>query len=252
MERTVNNMSEIKQHTNNFLKGITTLTGLSYKKIQQYAKENNPFNILEHPQTIEPNDQQLMKIGLLNEFISTYNLLKIYEGKNQLNMNSSSISGKYFISLLSGMKDKERFLVAFLDNSNNIIETRTMSEGTIGEAIVFPRDILKAAIACDCRSMILAHNHPGISTTPSNADKALTQKMVDIFTPLDIKILDHIIVGGSSYCSMAEKGLVPHSSKNLANYEAMVMDKELKIEKNQNDCISDQESSIEDDLELEL
>jgi DNA repair protein RadC len=76
------------------------------------------------------------------------------------------------LALLGGMKDKERFMVAFLDNGNNVIETKTMSEGSVGQAVVYPREVLKYAIACDCRAIILAHNHPGGSTNFSPEDRA--------------------------------------------------------------------------------
>ena len=210
-------------HTENFLKGLTTLTGLPYKKVQQYVKRNNPFNILEHPHIIEPNEKQLEKIGLLNEFIASYNILKIYESNEKAMLNSSTIAGQYFLALLGGMKDKERFMVAFLDSGNNIIETKTMSEGSIGQTAVYPREILKYALACDCNAMILAHNHPGGSKNFSPEDRALTQRIVDIFQPLEIKILDHIIVGNGSYTSMAEKGIVPCQSKGTANYEEITL-----------------------------
>lgn len=153
---------------------------------------------------MEPYEKQLEKIGLLNEFISSYNLLKMHESENKIKLTSSSQSGQYFSSLLSGMKDKERFMIAFLDSSNSIIETKIISEGTVGQAPVFPREILKTAIACDCKSMVLAHNHPGEALNPSVEDRTLTQRLVDIFHPLDISILDHIIVAGASYTSMAE------------------------------------------------
>lgn len=210
-------------HTERFLKGLTTLTGLSYKKAQQYVKENNPFNILEHPHIMEPNEKQLEKIGLLNEFIAAYSILKIYEDNEKITLNSTTISGQYFLALLGGMKDKERFMVAFLDNGNNIIETKIMSEGSIGEAAVYPREILKYALACDCNAMVLAHNHPGGSKNFSSDDKVLTQRMVDIFHPLNIKILDHIIVAGTGYSSMAEKGIIPYQSKGAANYKEITL-----------------------------
>ena len=210
-------------HTENFLKGLTTLTGLPYKKVQQYVKRNNPFNILEHPHIMDPNEKQLEKIGLLNEFIASYNILKIYENNEKVTLSSSTISGQFFLALLGGMKDKERFMVAFLDSGNNIIETKTMSEGSIGQTAVYPREILKYALACDCNAMILAHNHPGGSKNFSPEDRALTQRIVDIFQPLEIKILDHIIVGNGSYTSMAEKGIVPCQSKGTANYEEITL-----------------------------
>ncbi len=216
-------MKQDIRHTDNFLKGLTTLTGLPYKKVQRYVKENNPFNILEHPRIMEPNEKQLEKIGLLNEFIASYNILKFYESNEKVVLNSSTLSGQYFLALLGGMKDKERFMVAFLDSGNNIIETKTMSEGSIGQTAVYPREILKYALACDCNAMILAHNHPGGSKNFSPEDKALTQRIVDIFHPLEIKILDHIIVSGVSYSSMAEKGILPNQCKGTANYEEIAL-----------------------------
>ena len=219
-------------HTEKFLKGLTSLTGLSYQKVQQYAKENNPFNILEHPLIMEPNEKQLEKIGLLNEFISSYNLLKIHEIEEKLKLNSSTAAGQYFLALLSGMKDRERFLVSFLDNGNNVIETKTMSEGSISQTAVYPREILKYAIACDCNAIVLAHNHPGGSELFSLEDKALTQRFVDIFNPLDIKVIDHIVVAGTHYSSMAEKGELPYHSINKANYDVIELD-DIGVEEEQ-------------------
>jgi len=217
------NMKQDIRHTEKFLKGLTTLTGLPYKKVQQYVKGNNLFNILEHPHIMEPNEKQLEKIDLLNEFVASYNLLKIYEGDHKITLNSSTVSGQYFLALLGGMKDKERFMIAFLDSGNNIIETKTMSEGSIGQTVVYPREILKYALACDCNAMVLAHNHPGGSKNFSPEDNALTQRIVDIFHPLEIKVLDHIIVGGTGYSSMAERGNIPHQCKSTANYEVIAL-----------------------------
>jgi DNA repair protein RadC len=67
------------------------------------------------------------------------------------------------------------------------------------------------------------HNHPGGSQNFSPEDKALTQRIVDIFHPLEIKILDHIIVSGASYSSMAETGILPHQCKGTANYEEIAL-----------------------------
>jgi DNA repair protein RadC len=169
---------------------------------------------------------------MLNEFIASYNILKIYEGNEKITLNSSTVSGQYFLALLGGMKDKERFMVAFLDSGNNIIETKTMSEGSIGEAAVYPREILKYALACDCNAIILAHNHPGGSKNFSAEDRALTQRIVDIFHPLQIKVLDHIVVAGTSYVSMAEKGEISQQSKSKANYEVIELGKST-VEENQ-------------------
>lgn len=212
------------KYNENFYKSLNTLTGIPIKKIQEYAKENNPFNILEHPMVIEPNEKQMEKINKLNEFIAHYNILRMEEEQKRLHFSSPKDAGRYFVSLLGGMKDKERFVVAFLDNSNGIIETRTMTEGSVGTAHVYPREVLKLAIATDCAGILLSHNHPGGSTNPSKEDIALTQRFADIFGPLDIKVLDHIIVGGQNYSSMAEKGYLPTMQLGKAKYEPIVID----------------------------
>ncbi len=204
-----------ESHLASFIKGITSLTGLSERKVKKYVSENNPFNILEHPSVIELNKQQLDKISMLNEFISCYRLLKMYEKDNKMTLNSSTRAGEYFVSILGGVKDKEKFIVAFLDSGSNVIETKVLSEGSIGEAVVYPRAVLKAALDCDCKSMIIAHNHPGGSMVPSLQDKELTQILVSIFTPLQIKVLDHIIVANNSYLSMEERGMIPRAAENI-------------------------------------
>ncbi|MCF8019040.1 MAG: JAB domain-containing protein [Vallitaleaceae bacterium] len=212
-------MATKAKYSDSFFQSLNKLTGIPMSKLKSYAKENNPFNILEHPGVVDPNDRQLEKINKLNEFIASYNVLKLDQENEKITFKSPSDSGKYFASLLGGVKDKERFLVAFLDNSNSIIELRTVSQGTTNMAVVYPRNILKMALANDCSSIILSHNHPGGSLRASKEDVALTQRIVDIFKPLDINVIDHIIVGGYSFSSMAENDVLPSNKMDVANYE---------------------------------
>lgn len=234
-------------HASNFIKGITRLTGIAESKLKKYAAENNLFNVLEHPNTIDPNKQQLEKIHVLNEFISTYRLLKLQENENKLVLDSSKVAGEYFVSLLSGIKDREKFMAAFLDTGNNIIETKTFSEGSIGEAAVYPRMILKAALDCDCKAIILAHNHPGGSRIPSIQDRDITERLISIFAPLQISVLDHIIVANIQYHSMAEQGGMPQPSKNVS-YEAIPLDDSKGVKEDETDFQVD----ISDCDELDL
>lgn len=224
-----------EDYKESFLKGLKVLTGIPYKKLEEYADKNNLFNILEHPNTIGPSKQQYEKISLLNEFITTYRLLKMQETSIKITLSSSAAAGEYFSSLLSGVKDREKFMVAYLDNANNIIETRIATEGGVGEAVVYPRDILKAALDCDCRSIVLAHNHPGGTQKASKQDIDVTEKLVSIFTPLEISVLDHIIVTNSTYYSMAEKGIMPSSCTTKADYTPVKLEKEaFAVENNMN------------------
>lgn len=235
-------------YTDSFFASLNKLTGIPMSKIKNYAKDNNPFNILEHPMVVEPNDRQLEKIGKLKEFIASYNVLKMTQENEKIKFTSPKEAGKYFTSLLNGMKDKERVLVAFLDNSNSIIETKTISEGSTNMSVVYPRDILKMAIANDCSNIMMAHNHPGGSTNPSKEDIDLTQRIVNIFKPLDINVIDHIIVGGYSFSSMAENGTLPSKSMGLANYQPITLpetNEEMKEYELQKEDIS-----IDDDMEM--
>lgn len=129
-------MTKRIQYKDSFFKSLNKLTGVPIGKIRDYAKENNPFNILEHPMVLNPNVKQLEKIHKLNEFISSYNVLKATEEKNRIQLSTAEASGEYFKALLSGMKDKERFLIAFLDNGNRIIEIKTVSVGTVESTTV--------------------------------------------------------------------------------------------------------------------
>ena len=223
-------MATKSKYTDDFFRSLNKLTGIPMNKIKTYAKENNPFNILEHPGVVEPNDKQLEKISKLNEFIASYNVLKMDLENEKITFRSPDESGRYFASILGGMKDKERFLVAFLDNSNSIIELKTISEGSTNMAVVYPRDILKMAMANDCTSILLSHNHPGGSLKASKEDLALTQRIVDIFKPLDIRILDHIIVGGYSYSSMAENSILPTDKLSVANYDPIKLSAKEDVE----------------------
>ncbi len=207
--------------------------------------------MLEHPKTIAPNKQQLEKIHVLNEFISAYRLLKLQENENKLVFDSSKVAGEYFVSLLSGIKDREKFMAAFLDTGNNLIETRTFSEGSIGEAAVYPRMILKAALDCDCKSILLAHNHPGGSRIPSIQDRDITERLISIFAPLQISVLDHIIVANSQYHSMAEKEGMPQPSRDV--YDAIPLNNNKAIEEDETDFhvdISDLDESDLDEFNL--
>lgn len=231
-----------------FIKSITCLTGIPEIKLKKYAAENNLFNVLEHPNTIDPNKQQLEKIHILNEFIATYRLLKLQENENRLVFNSPKIAGEYFASLLGGTKDKEKFMAAFLDTGNHIIEARIFSEGSIGEAPIYPRMILKAALDCDCKGIILAHNHPGGSNVPSIQDRDITERLVSIFSPLQISVLDHIIVANAGYRSMAEQDGMPPPSSNIS-YEAVPVQKSKKVK--EDEAVYDADLSEFDDIDLD-
>ena len=122
-------------------------------------------------------------------------------------INSSSKAGEYAVSLLTG-RTYEVFYVICLDNQNRVNHADMVNEGTINEAAVYPRLIVETSLRHQANSVILAHNHPGGSLTPSMADINITKKIITALDSISIKVLDHIIVAGDKYTSFAEKGLL--------------------------------------------
>lgn len=103
---------------------------------------------------------------------------------------------------------KEKFKVIFLDAKNQIIEERTLFEGTVDASAVYPREIMKSALRYDASSMIFVHNHPTGDPEPSSSDRQITKELVFAASMMQIRVLDHIIIGNNCYFSFADKGLI--------------------------------------------
>jgi DNA repair protein RadC len=101
--------------------------------------------------------------------------------------------------------DKEQFRILFLDKRNALIADEVQGIGTIDHTPVYPREVVKRALELSATAIILVHNHPSGDTTPSRADIAMTQAIVEVAKPLGIAVHDHIIVGKNGHASL--KGL---------------------------------------------
>ena len=104
--------------------------------------------------------------------------------------------------------ESERFDVLFLNTQNKLIEHIPMFYGTVDSASVYPREIIKKALELNASALIIAHNHPSGSLVPSHADKDITNKIKAASELMDIRLLDHLIVGGMDTYSFAENGLI--------------------------------------------
>ncbi|MBR0574086.1 DNA repair protein RadC [Pasteurella atlantica] len=112
----------------------------------------------------------------------------------------------YFQSELEE-SEREIFMVIFLDNQHQVIKAEKMFYGTINQASVHPREIIKEALKCNSAAIIVAHNHPSGNCTPSESDRILTNKIEMACELVDIRFLDHIIIGKGSYFSFEEEKL---------------------------------------------
>lgn len=208
--------------TEEFLKGLAGLTGLSYTHLKTYSESNSFFNILDHPQLISTDPRHLKKIEMIKDLIKCYNTLRKME-KAQIALNSPINAGNYFVSLLEGKRDKELLLASFLDAKLKVIETQIITEGTVDQAPVYPREILERALNSHCKAIMVSHNHPSGDPNPSREDIEMTKRLCNIFDPIGIDLIDHIVVGGTNYYSIKEHYDYIFEMNGSPNYEPIYL-----------------------------
>ena len=113
---------------------------------------------------------------------------------------------KNYLTLSLALEEREHFHVLFLNNQHKLLLDDRLFSGTIDGASVYPREVVKRALQCNAAAVILAHNHPSGICVPSEADKGITDKLKQALSTIDIRILDHIIVGHMETYSFAEHG----------------------------------------------
>lgn len=104
--------------------------------------------------------------------------------------------------------EAEAFVVMFLDAQHRFITIKELFRGTVSQTSVYPREVVKQALALNASAVILSHNHPSGSVEPSRADENLTQTLKSALALVDVRVLDHIVVGGSASTSFAERGIL--------------------------------------------
>jgi len=113
-----------------------------------------------------------------------------------------------YLQLLLGARQQEVFLVMFLDTQHRLIASEEMFQGTLAQTSVYPREVVKRALAHNSAAVILAHNHPSGVAEPSQSDLMLTNALKQALAMVDVRVLDHLIVAMGNTLSFAEKGLI--------------------------------------------
>lgn len=108
---------------------------------------------------------------------------------------------------LAGLAHEE-FAILFLDSQHRLLHWRSLFRGTLTQTSVYPREVVKACLAVNAAAVVLAHNHPSGVAEPSRADEALTQALRQALALVDVRVLDHLIVGTNQVVSMAQRGLM--------------------------------------------
>lgn len=114
---------------------------------------------------------------------------------------------KAYMQVLIGSYEHEVFYSLWLNSQHCVITHGILFQGTVNYAAVYPREVIKAGLACNATAVIFAHNHPSGKPEPSSADINITRELRTALNLVDIKLLDHLIVG-ESVTSMAERGLL--------------------------------------------
>lgn len=119
---------------------------------------------------------------------------------------TSSSSVRDWLRLQLATLDREAFTVLWLDNQHRLIAHDTLFLGTINSITVHPREVVKSGLKNNAAAAVLAHNHPSGEAEPSRADRLMTERLKQALDLVDIRLLDHLVVGGMNIVSFAERG----------------------------------------------
>jgi len=115
---------------------------------------------------------------------------------------------KDYVALHLGGLEREVFAVVFLDNQHRLVVMEQLFQGTVNQTSVHPREIVRRALELNAAAVVLAHNHPSGLAEPSRADEFVTQSLKSALQLVDIRVLDHLVVGRGEVVSFAERGLL--------------------------------------------
>lgn len=113
-----------------------------------------------------------------------------------------------YLKATMGLAEKEIFKLIYLNSRNEVLGVEDLFIGTIDRSAIYPREVVKEVLRYNARSVIFAHNHPSGSLKPSTSDREITKKLKNILEPLDIRVLDHIIISKKGYYSFLEEGIL--------------------------------------------
>jgi len=132
----------------------------------------------------------------------------IEEGLREKTVLTSPGAVRDYLKLALGSRQHEVFVCVWLDAQHRVTACDEAFRGTLTQTSVYPREIVKAALAKNAAAVIFAHNHPSGAAQPSQADELLTRNLKEALAMVDVKVLDHFIVAGAQTISFAERGLL--------------------------------------------
>ncbi len=183
---------DVKPHAKNLIKHFGSLSAVldaSQEEIEEVTK-------------IGPISATLLRV--VKEVCAAYLAEKM---KNKEILSSPQAVLDFARLKLSGLPH-EAFMVIFLNTKNRVIDHKVLMEGTVDRAVIYPRRIVEEALARHAASIIFVHNHPSGDSQPSPEDKHLTRSLLEAARTIDLRVLDHIIVGKEGYFSFMENRIL--------------------------------------------
>jgi DNA repair protein RadC len=148
--------------------------------------------------------QSAILIRLVKELFAAY-LGERMAGKDVLSSPGAVVD--FARVKLAGLPH-EAFMVIYLNVKNRVIDYEVLQQGTVDKAIIYPREIIKAALTHKAAGVILSHNHPSGDPEPSKEDKHLTRSVIEAARTVDLRVIDHLIVGKNGYFSFQESRIL--------------------------------------------
>ena len=179
---------------------------LAHQMIQEFGALNYLFDAdpLEISRRCGVSEGTGVLVSMIPRLYKRYAAAK---WNKRAELDTSTKAGEYAVSLFAG-ETNECFYMLCLDSQSKLIFPALVSRGTIDETQIYPRQIVELALKYNAASVILVHNHPGVSLAPSRNDIEATKRIMGALQPIDVNVVDHIIVAGVKYYSFSEKRLL--------------------------------------------
>jgi DNA repair protein RadC len=195
------------------LLAILLRTGMAGKNVFQLSEELlGPDGIAG---LLQASAQSLKKVKGLGpakqaELLAVFEMARRALGQQltQRKVFETPDAVKHYLQLQLAHKNHEVFAVLFLDHHNRMLAMEELFRGTLSQTSVYPREVVLRALHHQAAAVVFSHNHPSGSVQPSRADEHLTQTLKAALALVDVRVLDHIIVGQGQALSMAEQGLL--------------------------------------------
>ncbi|MHB1484829.1 MAG: JAB domain-containing protein [Saccharofermentanales bacterium] len=185
------------------VEALSTLTGIPMLILQDTITAYGYHGLIKNIDMLTLNHDERIKLELV------YNISQRIcraEYKERGVISSPDDIAQLFVNELQ-FSEVEVFSVAFLDTRCQLIKLEKISRGTVGSAVIQKRDVIRRAILYNASSVIISHNHPSGNCKPSKNDISTTKALYLALSLLDVKLLDHIIIGNNSFFSLKSEGL---------------------------------------------